>query len=635
MKHLIKGNLSAQICSDCLISLTTTSMRAYKPSDSGNLINLATANAKETFHMLSADELKMRKANFLGEGALNENGDYEIVIDEKTEYQGGPVELDWYCGSIPVSIPKSLIKFEGFQFNITTLQPTWITYPPTFVPDAIYAIFDYVIPSKWFCELLRKLGLWVICGRVVTCGKEATPLAKLKVYGYDVDMIQDDPLGWAMTDSHGRFVLWYTTAAFSKTIFSWLNIEWPAGPDLYFRIEDQYGTVLLQEPRSKGHTPGRENAHNCTCLTLCVDTKVPPPIPVPIPCFTHVGGYNYETDIHSTPSGDGLTTGDYAFYTGLRLNGVLAQTYNGKALQYCFEYTGEFDPSGNPVNWKRVLADKMLPVKIGIIEKAHFVAPSPGHPYGHYHYNNTDCIVSDAPVSGAKQVPIDSEGWITVPQECDNPLDPAGNGLFVSTSGNQILLNSALLDSFPPVDLSGLVAGQDTTSTGKPLAQDKFYALRMLIRPQVPLGDPTITPDEAGTCQKIAIDNTLYKGIVHHPEWGKWESPSGLEYGVCMVDIQELIGHGCKKIGDTVTILYSFAHPNLGPINMTLAGPIPTLTIPIPASPDPKNRFGSITHVFGPGDPQCAYMVTISAYYLLTTGDHNEDIQRDQIAFCR
>ncbi len=153
------------------------------------------------------------------------------------------------------------------------------------------------------------------------------------------------------------------------------------------------------------------------------------------------------------------------------------------------------------------------------------------------------------------------DGWILVPQQMDNPTNPAGVGMFVA-NGNQVSLDSAHWLPFLLLTSPGLVAGNDTTSTGKPLANDAVFALRMLVRQQG--NDATKT--EAGMCNRIAVDNTLYTGMSHHPEWGAWGPVT--EYGVCMLDVQQLIAAGCSKITNKVDILYSVAHPNIGSISM-------------------------------------------------------------------
>ena len=382
----------------------------------------------------------------------------------------------------------------------------------------------------------------------------------------------------------------------------------------------------MQETVAKGRTHGRRNVGNCFCVKLCVDVDVPPEVPVPIPAFLRVGGYDYQSQINSVPFGDGLTTGsNYAFYSSLRLNGIVAQKTGGQPLEYCFEYTQDFNAFGTPINWQRVLPGQIPQTNIGYIEKAVLVTPPlPDLPF--YDYNNVDCYVSSVPIPGAFVTAPNAQGWILVPQQNDNPLNPAGAGLFVSNS-NQIMLDSTSLMAFPPVNLAGLVAGNDATSTGQPLAQDEVFALRMLVRQQ---GNDA-TKVQAGMCRRIAIDNTLYNGMVHHPSWGSWGPIT--EYGVCMVDIQQLIIAGCAKITTQVDILYTVAHPNLGSYGITMTGPLGTESFG-PFTPSP-NEFGTVTRTFTLADPECAYLVTLTATYLLTNGDSNLGSVQDQIAFCR
>src|SRR6185436_14042747 len=178
-------------------------------------------------------------------------------------------------------------------------------------------------------------------------------------------------------------------------------------------------------------------------------------------------------------------------------------------------------------------------------------------------------------------------------------------------------------------NLAGLVAGNSSTSTGQPLGNDKIVALRMLVRQQG--NNATIT--EAGRCTRTAINNTLYDGMNHHPEWGP--KPIVSERGVGMVDIAQLQGAGCTKITSQVDVLYTCAHPNLGAVTVSLTGPMGTIALPVPAPLNPDDSFGTITHLFAPADPLCAYLVTLSTTYLLTTGDSNLLPVPDQIAFCR
>ena len=624
MKYIFKGNLRGFYCGDCFDYLYRANVRIYAVDKNTDITGQLVAREKETFHERSAEELKSLEKRLIAEAVTDEVGNFTVELSEKN-YSGGAFEIDFRCGNVPILFhPKNPPKpHDPVQVHVTILQPLWREMPSQ--GQILSAYWEYAISAKFWCWLLKIFRVYVVCGHVEVCKKQV-PVNNVKVKAYDVDIIQDDYLGEGMTDVNGNFRIYFTEADFSKTLFNWLNLEWPAGPDLYFSVENSSGVILLKEPRSKGHSSGRENASNCTCVTLCVDVTDRPPQPVPIPAFLRIGGIDYETQMQSHVGQSGLTNGNYAFFSSLRLNGILAQTYGPAALEYCFEYTNSYDGAGNPINWTRVLSNLIEQTNIGYVEKATLMPADISHPNPWYYYDNTNCIVSSVPVPGSIQVPVDADGWILVPQQSDNPLNAAGVGMFVA-NGNQIYLNSAKLAAFPAINLAGLVAGNSSTSTGKALGSDKVFAVRMLVRQQ---GDNT-TIAEAGRCTRMAVNNTFYNGMSHHPEWGPWGG--GNEYGVCMLDILQLQMAGCAKITTQVDVLFTCAHPNLGSISASLTGPTGTIALPMPAvTPD---TFGTVTHLFAATDPKCAYLVTLNATYLLTTGDSNLSTVQDQIAFCR
>jgi len=626
MNYSLRGNLRGFYCGDCYDFFYNATIKVYSAEASAATTQLALANAKETFHQRKPDELKSITKKLLFETKTDENGNFEVLIGDKQKYNGGAFEIDFECGTVPIRFgPRIPPKPHApVQFHITTLQPLWKESPNGNRQQTAY--WEYAIPDKFWCWMLKLFGWYVVCGRVEECETKVV-LTGVKVKAFDVDLIQDDFLGEAVTDSNGHFKIYYTEVDFSKTIFSWLNIEWPAGPDLFFSVEQLNGTILLQEPRSKGHSRGRENASNCTCVKLCVDSNVTPEQPVPVPAFLRIGGYDYETQVQSHLGESGLTNGNYAFYKSLRLNGIVARTFGGAPLEYCFEYTKQYNGIGQPINWTRVTPAEADQTYIGYVEKANLMPPDITHPLPWYQYNYAYCYVSSAPVAAPNiQVPIAADGWILVPQQNDNPLNAAGVGLFVP-NGDQLVVNSAKLDTFPPINLAGLVAGSSSTSTGQALGTDEVFALRMLVRKQ---GDDT-TITEAGRCTRTAISNTQYNGMQHHPEWGP--EPVVSETGVNMVDILQLQLAGCSKITSQVDILYTCAHANLGSISATLKGPLGTTTLSLP--PVTPDTAGTITHLFAPADPLCAYLVTLKATFFLTTGDSNEPQAIDQIAFCR
>jgi hypothetical protein len=65
------------------------------------------------------------------------------------------------------------------------------------------------------------------------------PLEGLIVRAFDRDLVFDDKLGFATTDADGRFEIRFGVEAFRE----WRETR----PDLYLRVYDSEGTVVLHE----------------------------------------------------------------------------------------------------------------------------------------------------------------------------------------------------------------------------------------------------------------------------------------------------------------------------------------------------------------------------------------------------
>ena len=342
------------------------------------------------------------------------------------------------------------------------------------------------------------------------------------------------------------------------------------------------------------------------------------------PWFTSIGRYDYLTDIHS-PHGlgvDGLTNDGRAFYSNLRLNGILSQTLGGQQLEYRFE-TRPTDNDGNPTGpWSPV-----LPAQIARTEIGHWERFKPVFPF----IETKKYTVNGTAGPNEKVATIAADGWIQVPQE-NNYMSPAG--AFFS-NGNMIELISRSLAPFTPADETGVKAGSQATH---PLVQDVYFGIRMRIRQ---VGNAASETD-GGTCEHIAIDNTLYNSITLHPSWdGGLQSPGQL--AVRMLDIDELIAHPCGDIQDTLTVKFTAAHPNLGSVSISMTGPGGPYPFTLTPIPEPGDWFGAANPP-APPDPNawsvsglapCAYLVTLTITVLLTDGDNVPDALYDQIAFCK
>lgn len=607
MGYRLHGNLFGYICRDCFWPLWGIKVRIYAPEER-ELVQRVAADPRYTTAAVDEQSVGKRERRLLGEGEVSEDGAFEVALEGRG-YQGGAVDVDIRVERLP---QLEEVEIEPQQVHITTLQPQWRERG-----DQRLAYWPYHLPAGFWCRLLAKWDVWAICGRVTICDTDQE-VSGVVVEARDVDWFQQDYLGSATTDASGRFVIYYPGKAFRKG--AWIDIELTGGPDLYFTVKTPTGLTLLAEPPSRGRQPDRENVGNCFCVELCVK-DVPTTTHEGLAVFTHVGKYIHATDIESAINQSGLTKPNSqnsndvrAFFRTMRLNGQLPKKLNGHPLEYCFEWR-EVDQNGSEISpWTKVQPHQVAKTVIG----------------NWSYYDGTIWHTRNYTVNGAAgelAASWTTDGYIQVPQE-SSVFSPTG---FFQPNGNQINLISQLLVPWGSFDMTGKVAG----ATSAPFGKNRYFGLRMLAR-----SGPSQTPQgtSAGELAKIAIENRGYDNLVHHPAWAGHSSPAGT-VGVNLLDIEELKVNGCAEVKDTLTVLVTAAHPNLGKVSLTITGgnaqTLPAaFTVPTAGLPD--EQFGTATNDFVVTDlAPCAYIVSLSTVIMLTTGDQNAGALTDQMAFCK
>ena len=609
MSYQFKGNLKGLLCDKyCIEAITGVKIRIYRAEASREVVLQAAAAAKETFHQVTDEEKSKKESLLLTETVTDAEGNFSFLLDEKNKYSGEAFDIDFECGNVPR--PKPYPKKQPvLQFHITTLQPKWRQLENDFI-----AAWEYLIPARWWCLIRGKFDAWVICGRVVNC-KTQQPLEGLSVAAFDVDWLQDDPLGSNLTDSSGHFRIDYTMADFSQTLLSpWLNIEWPAGPDLYFRItEPVSGLVLLNEDRSTGHRSDRTNRGPCFCVELCVPQDVTTNNEMPA-LFERVGGY----DIGPTGSqfdAQGYTTDvpKLSFYGGLDLRGTLPSGTNSNEMEYRFRIINtdtNYELSATQVK------NAIAPFKIGELLKQ----------TGPTTWTHEPVIITPA-LNGAGEL------WITVPR---------GNnivtGIFSDTDGILARLNTDQLaldagntvfakDTFDLTAPSVLIAGSEV-----PAGQRAPVHTFKIIFEARKVGTTTLTA--VNTLEKIVVSNVSYKQR-RHPGWGYTGDVSLM--AAAMIEIQETTaaGLGCGSIGGTVTGLYTVCHTHIESFSLYFEGN-PVLPAPFPAAPPPPAAEYHGANAFSTtGMEPCAYILWLDVQLGLTNGYQKIPLIRDHIAFCK
>jgi len=604
MSYIFKGNLIGMLCPECPEPLSDMVVRLYRVRDTQNIAALAVANPKDTFAFLTDKDVAAKASSLIAEIKTDANGNFLFELGTKQKYSGEPFEIDVYCTTVPRRV-QSQKPPTPLQFSITTLQPLWRE-----TPNGLVAAWEYVIASRFWCLVRARFGAWTICGKMVTCDDKKIPLPGIKVTAFDVDLTQDDLLGSDVTDFNGKFRIDYLTETFQKTPFSFINLELIGGPDVYFKATTAGGVVILNEDRLRGRQPDRENRGNCFCVELCVK-EIPESVDVP-PSFTHVGQYKISTQISAAT---GLTVADSrAFFSTLRLYGTIPKKIGGQPAEYMFDIA-EYDPTTDILG----AVSQIQPTQIArtVIGQKMTLTGDPVNPIQ----------VDDWTVNGGAGeliAPFSADGWVQVPQDADfYPNTGALPGL--------VMLKSQTLAAWGTKDISGKHAGSSTMPPA--LAIDRRFRIRMWVR-------SSSTPAQlAGTCTRLAVDNTLYDNVTKGGSWAPHVVSSQLD--VTMVDITELVGSPCGGIAGALHVLYTAAHPNLGTVSLSMSGPGGPygFTMTDNVGSTPQNRFGSAElnwpgHTVADLTP-CAYIVTMSTQVLLTTGDHIPDLIYDQIGFCK
>jgi len=560
----------------------------------------ATAPTKETFTLVSEDDVSGLADQLLAETVVDDEGDFSIELGEG--YDGGPFRVDVRLDTVP-GRPDSAEK-HATQFSITTLQPRWRQ-----TENGFYSAWPYCIPDRFWCSIRARYGAWVICGRLETC-EGGAPVPGATVTAFDADWLQDDEIGSAVTDSAGHFRIDYSTADFRITPLSPLiNFELIGGPDLYFTAE-LGGNPIYAEDRSVGRTPARENSPQCVCVTLCTDEIVGDP--EQNPHWQRVEGFDIYPKAPNPASqftSEGFAGSDLVvFGEEVRLHGncpLRNVAAPSNPLEYRFvvgEWTwsgGVEDPAVPPPN---------APATLDPVVAIHNTT------VGYVFYTDAFSMPASAPVI-INSSSTGADGWIRIDgMSVTVPMND-GTTSVVTVSPTNFLrtfdlidMNSNAITSLHPAKLGSLGGGVPSTEAGRSLLAAeqepiRRYHLRFEVRDGV-----TLAPVHSDDLESIVLDNSP---VI----WG--------------LHLEELLADLCNPLAGAtdVHILYTIDHPHLRWFNIEISNNTGTVH---PAPPLPNGAFGG-SFLFrggagGPsngtgtggfavnvsGDPPCAYSVRLS-----------------------
>ncbi len=623
MSFLVKGSLKGLLCEDCTENLTGVSVFLYTTDPNSNIGANVSASVDETFQPISVEQHRSKENRLIGTAVVDKAGCFLIEI--KGAHAEWPLEIDIAINEVPNGSKK---VDEPFYFHVTTTVPRWVSASDN--QDILVYNFEYTISSKWWCLIRGQyFDSWVICGRLVDC-ETKFPLAGFEVIAMDDDLLKDDELGSAITDSNGHFTIYYSSRDFKKTFLSpIINIETDAfplrftkGPDVFFRLKKDGTEFEFEGPRDC-----RRNVDYCLCVELCLDnaTIVPPPIP---DMYTHFGDYDrieIKDDISAT-TGQITKAGreQYAFFGSVFQIGTYHKANEANELyEYKFQTQVVSGPGVSPVStaWVDVEKNMMGRAEIGV---RWFPTGDRENPYiskGVVINPNSD-DTADPLVLEVNVV----DGWIQMPG--DHNFAPNVNGILA-----QIRTTDAKIAPTKLVDMSAMTHGQETLSFA-PAVDDTYVVFRMIRRVQ---GTTDVSVfDMLGQSEAVAIHNVIFQNVKIQ---GSWSPDTDDRTAVCCFDIQELSAGGCGNISNSVTLLFNARHKYMERAFFWIHGPGATTgptaismpTVPL-SNPD---SFGALPVPGIEGLRDCAFTIMMDASLKLTNGNHRLNVPYDIVSFCK
>ena len=106
MAYIFKGTILGALCRDCIEPLAGLKLKFYRVASDRNVTALAVAAPKDTFTQADEAAIEARRPLLLGEAEIDERGTFSFEFPRDSRYDGGPFEVDLYCGCLLYTSPS-------------------------------------------------------------------------------------------------------------------------------------------------------------------------------------------------------------------------------------------------------------------------------------------------------------------------------------------------------------------------------------------------------------------------------------------------------------------------------------------------------------------------------------------------
>lgn len=456
------------------------------------------------------------------------------------------------------------------------------------------------VPRALYCTLKRFADQWSVFGRVTQCSSGA-PISGAVVSAFDTDWLQDDALGTSVSNAAGIYRIDYPGSAFRRGTF--IDVELFGGPDLYFRVTDSGGNVLINEAPGAGRGPGRADRSRCAHVDLCSQVGSPPGGGVFVDAWIKVGSAfvipdasgNNDFDAQGYMGAQRFALGSTALMRG----DVERETVDGRAVEYRFLVSDSPTPNGGPppadATFTRVVGEGAgVPLFASGAEIGEMVRLSP------LRIVKIDALLAD----------LRPGGWLRV-NDCIERVFSTTPGLSVADIPSFIWnpdallgINTAALSTAHDVPAGAAPAGS-AVPVGDHIPVERF-ALRFQIRSANPADatDVTPMPGDGITLNSVVVNNnSVYVALGVNAD------------GTTVV---------CDPAHGNITLPFTAYHPDLQSVSIGLhpnGSPDVFSAAPLSGNSNPAVTEAVNPALFVGTLTRCGYIVTLGATPRLHNGE--------------
>jgi len=596
MKSIINGNLRGFNCKECSENISGAVVKLYQPINE----SFVPVNA-ERLTVLSPQEIKAKSGRFIAETPVDDNGSFSFELSENYSQMSG-FDIDFECGSIP---RKPLLPKKGpiVQVHLGQFEVEW-----SVTERARFAKLPLHVPHKIWCYIKGKIfDVWTICGKLVNCDTQK-PLAGVTITAMDADLITDDLLGTAITDSNGHFTIYYSSSDFRINFLPFhleTDLEPPytsSGPDVYFK--GHFGTTEIFNETSDLR---RKNVPHCLCVTLCANSNiVNPSNPDLYSAWTRIG------TAFNIPTGSALNDFDtdgfagaekFGFHGNIQLSGQAPhKNSDGDHIQYRFSISHVTTPNGGSAPAAANFS-KIIGVTPGLLDENAVVCQlsKPSIPSG-----TIDVF--------AKASDFDSDGWFDINNAIQRSF--IDRGIPVSDQNDWYLVDT---DTLLSLNTAALTTGLDI---GFPIAEGQPVPVAALIpieKIAIRFEVRTFNPITLATSAMTANGRTLNSMVVNN-------NSIFAKYMITQLGIG-----GCSPLSGNIDAAYTVHHPllrsaslrirnNSGTVNRLLTDSFLTVSNNTNAAINNGNNPALRINLVPNDMPRCTYVLELDVQKRLHNG---------------